>query len=182
MRTSHMYRSKPPPADRDAFTPITALAARQALERTIGDVEAQGEQIGGLAAQVAQTHALSLKTAAAVAALGREQEVLTKKVCEVHADRLTPKRITAACGGIAIIVTAVATLVTAWGTASAKAEAREQSKVTTAQTYDARAAADRDRLVRDAVAAQAERDRELWSARVLAERVEAERRASMRKP
>jgi hypothetical protein len=84
---------------------------------------------------------------------------------------------------IATLVTALSGAIGSWQIGrQAKAEAAQSAAVTTEQTYDRRAERDRDQAIAKAVEAQAAADRAMWSARVESAKVEAERRASMRRP
>ena len=129
-----MFRTPTPPrVDRDSLTPLTALSARQALERTIRDVHALDGSVGSLAADMASTKQLSQATAEAVAAYMRRP-------------RMTPAEIRTWFAGTASILAILVGGLTQWRVAQAGAASREGVAISAAQTYSRQAEADRERL------------------------------------
>jgi hypothetical protein len=167
-----MYRAKElEMVDRDALTPLTALSARQALERTIRDMHALEGDVGTLAVDVAQTKQVAMATAEAVAAHLRNEQ---------DRPRMSPAAIKAWLGGTAGILAILVGGLTQWRVAQAGAESRRGAEVAASQAYARQAEQDRPRLAEETSVVTALRVAEEVRRAIREEQAEAERRASMR--
>lgn len=169
-----MFRKQPmtPAIDRDSFTPLTALASRQALERTIRDVHAHDQELGSMAADVAQTKAMALRMSEALEAHLREEQARP---------RMTSGQIKAWGGVLVTALTVLVGGVTQWRVEQAGAASRSSAEVTTAQEYERRAATDRQRTAELTASETARRTADEVRRAIREEQAEAERRAAMRK-
>lgn len=165
--------------DRDSFTPISPLASRLALERALHDIEAQGETIGSMAAQIAQTHDLTVKTATAVAELGVRFEALEGSFAKRAP--MSPAAIKAWGAAAVLVLGALQTLVTTYRMSEAQAAAKQQAAEVTRQERLRSGELVNERAIARAVELQAERDRITWEGRLAAQKAELERQASMRR-
>jgi hypothetical protein len=171
LRARHMYRTKHTTPDIDSFTPLTALSARQALERTIRDQHALEGEVGTLALDVAQVKRISMSTAEAVAAHLREEQ---------SRPRMSPAAVKAWGLTIAGVMTAAVTGITQWRVAEAGAEARSGGAIAAQQTYDQRAKADREQIAEMAATKAAKRAAEEARVAVREEQMAHDRAAAMR--
>jgi len=157
--------------DRDALTPLTALSARQALERTIRDMHALEGDVGTLAVDVAQTKQVAMATAEAVAAHLRNEQ---------DRPRMSPAAVKAWLGGTAAILAILVGGLTQWRVAQAGAESRRGAEIAASQAFDRKAEIDRQKLAIETAELAAKRTGEEVRRAFREEQAEAERRASMR--